>query len=42
MQDPALVIPVILVMLIMGGCILAGLERPDGEDDSSFQEQRQA
>lgn len=40
MQDPAIVIPVLLVVLIMVGCILAGLDRFDGEDDNSYPDQR--
>jgi len=39
MLDLAIVIPVLLVVLIMVGCILAGLDRFDGEDDNSYLDQ---
>ncbi|MGB9672650.1 MAG: hypothetical protein ACPL3P_00775 [Anaerolineales bacterium] len=35
MQDPAILIPVLLVVLIMAGCILAGLDHFDNEEDNS-------
>lgn len=40
MSDPALIIPILLVMLIMGGCVLAGFNRPESDDESSYQDQR--
>ncbi len=36
MQDPVILIPVLLVVLIMTGCILAGLDHFDGEEDNSY------
>lgn len=39
MQDPAILIPILLVVFIMTGCILAGLDRFDGEEDNSYPDQ---